>query len=65
MWGFKYKSGNRIQEGDKVLVSKKVADEHAGGNRNGTVVGLRGFVTVALANGDRIDLDMRSIKEKL
>jgi hypothetical protein len=65
-WGWKYRDGSRICIGDKVSVSKKIADTYAGGDRKGIVVDLRRFITVELAvmsNNEypRIDLDLRSI----
>lgn len=59
MW--KYKTGEFVMDGDKVLVSKKWAEEHNGGGRNAIVVGRHGFVTVQFLNGTKIDLDMRSL----
>jgi hypothetical protein len=59
---FFYKDKSVVRYGDKVLVSKRWADEHANGNRRGTVVGLCGFVCVKFEeNGSEVDFDMRSI----
>lgn len=62
---FKYKDGSLVKIGDDVLVSKKWRKENGYADTNAKIVDLRGFVTVEMKNGDRIDFDMRSIKKSL
>lgn len=57
--GWKYRTGERVQFGDRVMISKRWAKEH--GTASGTVTGLNGFVTVTLTNGSKVDFDMRSL----
>lgn len=59
MW--KYKNGQFVSIGDKVLVSKKWATEHNNGKREATVCGLQGFITVQLEDQSKVDFDLRSI----
>lgn len=58
--GWKYKSGERVQLGDHVLISKHWAKHHDV-KREAIVTGLQGFVRVELSNDSDIDLDMRSL----
>lgn len=59
MW--KYKGTKRIvQTGDKVLISQRLADENKV-SRHATVVGLHGFITVKLSDGENMDVDARMI----
>jgi hypothetical protein len=60
--GWKYKTGERVQVGDRVLVSARWAKEHAEGNREAVVTDDHGFVRVQFVfNAVQIDLDMRSL----
>ena len=58
-----YKTGERIQIGDTVEISKKWCKENGFENATATVVDRYGFITVQLSsNGDKIDFDTRSLK---
>lgn len=60
LFGWKYKGTDiRVRLGDKVKVSVPIAKRY--GFDRGEVVGLHGFITVLLPNGDRIDLDARQV----
>ncbi len=57
---FKYKTGEYVNMGDRVKVSKKWAKEY--GSENATVVGKWGFVTVQFdLSTAKVDFDMRSL----
>lgn len=50
----------RVQRKDNVLISRRLAQENKV-NRAAIVVGLQGFITVRLSNGEQMDLDARQV----
>jgi hypothetical protein len=57
---YKYKGTKQlVKVGDNVNLSNRYAVQF--GYSGGVVVGLAGFITVQLPNGDKVDFDSRSV----
>ena len=62
-WGFKYKgTRQQIKVGDPVIISKNLAGQYNVPDRKAKVVELKGFITIELPDGTKLDVDCRSIK---